>query len=133
MNALSTSRLLVGPLVIAIGSVALWVVTFVLAQFGPGGYDIGSLLVGVIVAAVLAGLLLAWRAGYPWARWAAWGVAILVIAVCLLLTFVGVWAAGFYELPTADVPMLIGLPIVGVIGSGLVIWTVVRGRARVAR
>jgi len=133
MNALSTSRLLLGPLVIATGTVVLWAVTFVLAQLGPGGYDLGSTLVGVIVAAVLAGLLLAWRAGHPWARWAAWGVAILVISLCLLLIFVGVWAAGYYDVPTADVPMLIGLPIVGAIGSGLVIWTVVRGGARVAR
>lgn len=133
MNALPTSRLLLGPMFIAIGSVVLYAVAFVLAQLGPGSDAFGSALVGVVVAAVLAGLLLAWRAGQPWARWVAWGVAILVIALCLLLVFVGVWAAGYYDVPTADVPMLVGLPVVGAIGSGLVIWTVVRGGDRVAR
>lgn len=55
-------------------------------------------------------------------------MAVLAFALSAIMLLVGIWAAGYYESPPSDVPLLLGLPPVVLIGSGLILWTVIRRR-----
>lgn len=123
---LRLGRLLLGPAVIAVGGLLSWATGAVLRAATGEGVDASWIPNLLLAAAVLSGLFLLWRSGQGWARWVAWLIAILLLPGAAIFTFIGIWAAGFYRPPAADLPELIGMPIVTLVGSAISLWTTVR-------
>ena len=98
---------------------------------GSPSTDPGAItpFLGYALAILTLPLLLAWRAGEGWARWVAWGIAVLLMPFSLLALFVAVLLFGFVSDPIAGIPLNIGMPIAGIIGSALMLWVVVPARA----
>ncbi|HUF06871.1 MAG TPA: hypothetical protein VMP86_05740 [Candidatus Binatia bacterium] len=122
------TRVLARPAVLAFGPL---LITLLALAMGSAFADPGSLIVfaGYALGVVTAPLLLGWRTGETWARGLAWGIAAVLMAGSLFALLVGVWMFAYYENPVADFPLNIGLPLVGIIGSGLILWAVLRRQA----
>jgi hypothetical protein len=123
---ISTPRLLAGPAVLVVAAIALTAVGILMGAAGDSSWPMSAAVAGLVTA----GALLAWRAGAGWARWVAWGIAVLLFSLSAVFLLVGIWASDYYGAPAADLPGLIGLPIAGLLGSALTFWTVLRPPSR---